>query len=116
MVTECVAIIFLVLVLAYMMFRRGNRSTASAVLPIVVLPTAYLVAKPVSMVLNPVIPMLSQIHIMIFIVVTGLVIASIWIAFCTHRITQPTVRRVYLVLSVGFTLILAFIIFLRSFL
>ncbi len=113
MVAESFAIILILWVLSYMFMRNGKVATAVAVLPLTIVPIAFLISKPVALVLNPWLAGMTLTEVRISVVVVGLIITSIILGSISVQISQKVLRRGYLFLCGSFTLIITLIMILR---
>lgn len=109
MLIESVAIIVVITTLIFMMVRAGRRDTATAVLPLLIVPAAYLFSVPVSHLLRGLMP-----RTLVGLVVTlvGLVVACVLFGSLCGNFATRRVRRVYLLMCSGFSTILALVLVL----
>lgn len=113
MVVECFAIILVLLILSYMFMRSGKVATAVSVLPLTVVPIAYLVSKPMASVLARWLTQMTISEIRISIVIVGLIITGIILGSISVKISKKMLRRGYLWLCGSFTIIISVIMIVK---
>lgn len=106
MVTESIVVIVLTLVLSYLYVRRGKRAIAISILPLAVLPlfciAGYLLRNRLPMSLLPA-GQWGILFVMVGLLAGGSLFGSI-----SRNIQKTSVRRMYLLLCGGFTILFAF--------
>lgn len=106
MVTESIVVIVLTLILSYLYVRRGKRAIAVSILPLAVLPIfcilGYLLRSRLPMSLLP------PAQWGILFVMVGLLAGASLFGGISRNIKKASVRRGYLLLCGGFTLLFAF--------
>lgn len=112
-ITESLAIIFILLVMSYMFMRNGKVATAVSVLPLMIVPGAYLISGPIATVLAPWLSMMTVPEIRVVIVIIGLIITGIILGIISVQITQKVLRRGYLFLCGSFTIVITIIMMSR---
>lgn len=110
---ESLAVLVLILTISYISLRTGRRGTSLAVLPLALLPLINLVGSWVS-------PQLARlggtrIHWWILFVVAGLAAQGAILGAISRAITQKGVRRTYLGMCGGFSVIFALLILFQLF-
>ncbi len=110
MVTECAAIVVIILLFCAITARQGKGGTAVAVLPLAITPLAYLIgvyAAPFvdAQTQRPMLPLLQVGSVMV-----GALVACLIMGFISSQINGKNNRRGYMLLCGGFTLVLALVI------
>lgn len=109
--TESLAVLVLTLVISYFSLRAGRRGTALSVLPLVLLPSLNLVGGWAS-------PQLARlggtpIQWRILFVVVGLAAQVAVLGGISRAITKKGIRRTYLGMCGGFSVVFALLILFR---
>lgn len=110
MLVECWVIVILICAMAVIFIRRGAPQQGVAILPLVLVPLSYLVAGPLSRVLDPLFPTLSFALFRISITLVGLVIACVLFGLLAGNMGGKASRRVYMILCGGFSVILCIVL------
>ncbi len=113
MLVESFAIILILLVLSYMFMRSGKIATAVAVLPLTIVPVAYVISRPAASVLGLWLTAMDLLEIRISVVVIGLIITGIILGIISAKITKTMLRRGYLFLCGSFTILITIIMIIR---
>ncbi len=109
MVTECWAIIIVIFCISFIFLRSGRGAYALSVLPLAIFPAFHLMGRVVSRTIAAH-SSLSQSLLQVGIDVSGLAIACILMGFASQKIKNRRQRLALLIISAGFTLILAWIL------
>ena len=113
MIPECTAIIVIILLIAGIVVRKGKSGTALAILPLAIVPFAYIISGYVAQFINIWQAPDIYIHMSIGVVMIGALIAGILLGMIAGHITDKANRRGYLLLCGGFTIALTIIMILR---
>lgn len=109
MVTECWAIIIVIFCISFIFLRSGRSAYALSVLPLAIFPAFHLMGRVVSRTIVAH-SSLNQSLLQVGIDVSGLAIACILMGFASQKIKNRRQRLALLIISAGFTLILAWIL------
>ncbi len=105
---ETIAIVAILLVMSYFFLRRGKRATSVVILGLLVLPLAHLGALAMyNRGLPPSYAIAAD--------AAGLLLALLLVLFNARRLSNPEARRSYLLIFMGFNLVLAGVMVLQLF-
>ena len=109
MLVECVSIILIVLVMAFMFLRAKRKEYAIVTLPLLVLPLMHIVSLLVAEPLNGIFS-LDASGITVAIDATALVISCMFLGFFSHRISSKKARNVYMLICGVFVVVLTWVL------
>lgn len=109
MYIECWVIIAILLMVAYMFMRTGRKGPALATLPLAIVPFVHILsgypARLLSNALNLPYPYLKMSFAVLAVVISCTIFGAI-----SRKIPAKAVRRVYLGMCIGFSLILTLVL------
>ena len=109
---ECGATIVLVLAFSFICLRSRRKDFAIAIIPLIILPAIHIGGIYLSRLLSSFLPF-SSFEVHIFMDIMALLVACILFGLNSGRFTQTPVRRGYLWICGGFTLLFAWILVSR---
>lgn len=112
MVTECWAIIIVILAMCYIFLRARKPKYSIAILPLILVPLSHLIGTGILYWFGDHIT-LDHSLVGIGIDVTGLVITCVLLGFAVQAIKSKKQRNALLICCTGFTLILAWVLLLN---
>lgn len=105
MIGECWAIIAVVLITAYTFVRAHKNSSAGATLPLMIVPFVHILSGGLTRLLLGFIH-LPAVYLTMAINTAGLVVACLLIGGISRCITSKAIRRMYLIVCGGFSILL----------
>ena len=110
MFVECWAIIILLLLMCYMIFRTGRHGQAVAIVPLVLVPLAHLVGSPLSRMLDSMFSSLSGQLFWVSFDVLGLVVTCVLCGMLAGNMGSRAGRRIYMIFCGGFSAVLTVVL------
>ncbi len=107
MITECVAILAISLCMIGMFIRTGHGDYALGTTPILIVPAVHLLARPVSMWLDSIIPSFPPQSIIAFADIGAVAITGLLIMFFAGKIKSSKIKKLYICTLGGYSIILA---------
>ena len=104
MTTECLVITIIIFTIVLVFLRARRKRYAFGVLPLMLVPVAYLIGQPISRLIVAGFA-LKTADVMNVIIILSLVIACIMFGFLSNGIELKRTRAAYFILCGGFTLI-----------
>lgn len=114
MLAEALSIIAIMLLMIGISFRGGKRKFAYLILPFLIVPGSYLIAKTVDRFFKSVFSIPSN-EVGAIIVAIGMVIACVLFGMLANYISHKRARISYIIMCIGFTVAFGWL-FIRSFL
>ena len=107
MITECVAILAISLCMIAVFVRTGHGDYALSTTPILVVPSVHLLARPVSWWMDSIISGFPPQSIIAFADIGAVAVTGILIMFFAGKIKGPKIKKLYVCLLGGYSIILA---------
>lgn len=114
MLTESFILLILVLMFCYFTLRSGRQGTLLLLLPLVVVPGVNLMGFALAPQLDKLTSALSAEHWRILFVLGGLAVTMALVGGISNNIKRKGVRRAYLFVTGGFTLVFSFLILVAA--
>jgi len=114
MYTESVAIIILILLMAYFAMRSEKKEFAGSVLPLVIVPLFNLLTMPSTKLLRMHLTREQLGGVNVAINILGLVVACVVLGILSRQIQSRAGRRIYLLLCAGFSAALTLVYIIKD--
>ena len=111
MLIESIAILVIVLIISYIILRKGKPNLSMSILPLTFTPAMYFISIPIADLFNDLFNWEIN-TIRIFLIFISALIASLVFGILSSKIKKKSFKTYYNVLCTGFTVVYAWILML----